>query len=533
MSIREKPELECSPENHKQPHAGCDSSSSEKPRDATEEEIETLPRVADRVPLAAWIVIFAGSAERFTYYGVIAPWQNYVQNPRGNHAVPGALGLGQSTAVSISNALYLCGCVLIVTTSLPVALDQGAGLGGFIASMIFIGLGVGAVKATLFPILGDQYIQRKPQVVRNKNGEIVLIDGKITLQLLYNVYYWFTNVASLSSIPTTFIEKEFDFWAAYLLTAAALCISIILFVFWSGKLVRIPPQGTVLPKATKVVWCAARSGFKLERAKSSYQQAHHGRTVPWSDHFVDDMKRGVLACRVIFSFLVFYLCINQMYNNLVAQAGQMNLHGVPNDMIQAIAGVACIICGPIIQWLYSSLAKRRLTFGPMARITTAFLLCGAGMAYAAGIQQLIYSTGPCYDRPLACSASGDGRLPNDVNVWLQVPLYFLLAVAEIFGFVTAFEYAYSKSPAGMKTIIQALTQLVACLASALGMAISPAARDPHMVIMYSCLAAGMGLTAVLFLWRFRKYDAIDEALNRMDIHEGSGLKDLQEDRTSP
>ena len=49
---------------------------------------------------------------------------------------------------------YLCGCLLLTLTSLPVALDNGAGIGGLVASMLLIGAGVGAVKATFFPLVG-------------------------------------------------------------------------------------------------------------------------------------------------------------------------------------------------------------------------------------------------------------------------------------------------------------------------------------------------------------------------------------------
>jgi proton-dependent oligopeptide transporter, POT family len=52
--------------------------------------------------------------------------------------------------------------------------------------------------------------------------------------------------------------------------------------------------------ATKTMLCAARSGFKLENAKQPHQYARYGRTVPWSDQFVDEMKRGLLACRVMY-----------------------------------------------------------------------------------------------------------------------------------------------------------------------------------------------------------------------------------------
>jgi proton-dependent oligopeptide transporter, POT family len=205
-----------------------------------------------------------------------------------------------------------------------------------------------------------------------------------------------------------------------------------------------------------------------------------------------------------------------MYNNLVSQAGQMRLGGIPNDMIQSFSGVACIIFGPPIQALYSVLARHKIPFPPIARMATAFLFCGAAMAYAAGLQKLIYSRGPCFDRPFECDGSDGGRVPNDVNVWVQMPVYVLLAIGEIFGFVTAFEYAYGKSPKNMKTVVQALTQLTAGLASVLGMAISPAAKDPNMVIFYACLAGAMGLTAGLFWWRFKKYDEMDAELDRLD-----------------
>lgn len=65
-------------------------------------------------------------------------------------------------------------------------------------------------------------------------------------------------------------------------------------------LVKVSPQGNVLPKAAKTMGCAARSGFKLDHAKPSYQESHYGKTVPWSDNFVDEMKRGLIACRVMY-----------------------------------------------------------------------------------------------------------------------------------------------------------------------------------------------------------------------------------------
>lgn len=482
-----------------------------------------------------------------------------MQNPRGSGVLPGILGLGQSTAVNIYNAfflfsfltpilfalvadlwlgrfkilmvglgLYLTGCVILTITALPSAIDRGAGVGGLAASLILIGLGAGAVKATFFALLGDQYVQRKPQLEERKNGKKVIVDGPMTLTLMYNAYYWFTNVASMSSIPVTFLEVHFDFWVAYLLATSALGLCLLLFALWARKLVKIVPQGSVLPQAARVLTCAAKSGFKLENAKLSYQETHYGRVVPWSDQLVEELGRGLIACRVIFSLVIFYLCISQLYNNLISQAGQVNLSGVPNDMIQAFSGVGCIIFGPVLQAMYGVLGQHGINFPPIARMTLGFAFCAVAMAYAAGFQHLIYSTGPCFDQPLACDASLGGTVPNQVNVWVQLPVYALMAIGEIFTYVTAFEYVYNKSPKDIKTVVQALTQLTACIASVLGMAISPVAKDPNMVIFYACLAGAMTLTAVLFWWRFAKYDRIDTQLN-----ESAYVEDVVDAMPSP
>jgi POT family proton-dependent oligopeptide transporter len=192
----------------------------------------------------------------------------------------------------------------------------------------------------------------------------------------------------------------------------------------------------------------------------------------------------------------------------------MDLAGTPNDMIQVFNAVACIILGPIIQkGLYPTLTKYKIPFKPVARITAAFFFMSFAMAYAAGIQKLIYSRGPCYEYPLACAASDNGRLPNSVIVWVQVPVYFILAVGEILGFVTALEYSYSKAPRDMKAMVQAFTQLMAGIGAALGMAISPAASDPNLVKFYAALAAVMAGTAVVFWLLFHEYDRIDDDLD--------------------
>jgi POT family proton-dependent oligopeptide transporter len=47
----------------------------------TEEEWSQLREVSDAIPKSAFLVILVEFCERFTYYGLSGPFQNYVQHP--------------------------------------------------------------------------------------------------------------------------------------------------------------------------------------------------------------------------------------------------------------------------------------------------------------------------------------------------------------------------------------------------------------------------------------------------------------------
>lgn len=190
-----------------------------------------------------------------------------------------------------------------------------------------------------------------------------------------------------------------------------------------------------------------------------------------------------------------------MSNNLVSQAGQMQLSGVPNDMVPTFASVACVILAPMLQALWNFLARRNIVFRAVTLIESAFILCAAALGFAALTQHLIYQSPPCFDRPKACRPTAE---PNEISVWVQIPSYIIAALAETIGFVTASEYAYSHSPQNAKSMIQAFSQLAAALGSLLGLAVSPAARDPWLVIYYGALAGGMIAAAGMFWWLFGK-----------------------------
>ena len=187
----------------------------------TEEDLEALRRVADKLPWSAFLVAVIELCERFAYNGFSGPWQNYIQNSVDDSSgLPGAIGMGQSAATGLTDffqfwcyltpivgaviadqylgkywtifyfaIVYMIGILVLVLTSLPAAIENGAALGGLIAAMIIIGLGTGGIKSNVAPLIAEQYQQTKPYVKTLKSGERVLVDPAVTVQRIYMIFY--------------------------------------------------------------------------------------------------------------------------------------------------------------------------------------------------------------------------------------------------------------------------------------------------------------------------------------------------------
>jgi hypothetical protein len=215
---------------------------------------------------------------------------------------------------------------------------------------------------------------------------------------------------------------------------------------------------------------------------------------------------------------MFYVCFDQMQNNLISQAGQMETNGTPNDLLPAMNQVGCIVLGPLIQeLLYPFLHRRRVYLTAVSRIAIGFTFVALSMLYATVVQFFIYRS-PTYDDQPG-SSGGSSR----INVWTQAPLYFLIAAGEIFAYVTALEYAYDRAPKAMKVVVQAVGLLVGGAGSACAMALTPVARDPHLVTFYGSLTVGMAVTTIVFWILFRKYDSSQTA---MEVTTGSSKSSL-------
>ncbi|KAI7866941.1 POT family-domain-containing protein [Mucor mucedo] len=446
--------------------------------------------------------------------------------------------IGRYWTIIIFSIVYMLGWLILTTTSVPAALESGAGFPGYIVSLIVIGFGTGGIKGIVAPLCADQYRRTDNYVKELKTGELVLVDYDLSIQHLYNWFYWAINVGSLlGGVICPLLELNVGFWAAYLLPTCMFAVAIMVFIAGSKSYYKPGPTDSVIVKAWNLIKFAnkqaklpenkeARKNCKdvLDFAKrnnemnavSSWSPDQHA-TAKWNDTFVDELKQAVMACKIFIPLSIYWVCYNQLSNNLLSQAGVMSRPaGLPNDIMNNFDPIALIIFIPITDGLvYPFLRKMNISFPSQVRITLGFFLGALSMVYAAVVQHYIYM-----DEEFILS---EGK-SSSVSVFLQIPCYLLIAFSEIFASITSMEYAYTHAPKSMKSLVSAVSLWPNCVAALISLAISPSAKDPNMVWVYTGVAIGAFAFGILYYYMFRHYDVIDEQfrLKKMADQDAAG-----------
>ncbi|KAI9304920.1 POT family-domain-containing protein [Cunninghamella echinulata] len=507
----------------------------------TEEDWKNLPEISDKIPFSAYLVILIEFCERFTYYGLSGPFQNYIQNPNPIEGfpakLPGALGRGQQTATALTTffqffcyitpivgaviadqylgkyntivlfaCIYFVGLIILTCSSIPPSIESGGAFPGFVVSLVIIGFGTGGIKSNVSPLVAEQYIQKSPFVKTLANGKKAIVTPQATYQKIFNMFYWCINIGSLSAIATTELEKNVGFWPAYLLPTLMFIPCLIVVVLGRKRYIQNPPRGSVFVEAGRIFTMTFKIKGGLDECKPSNLIKSHPELLhkaTWDDIFVDELKRTLKACVVFCWFPIYWLCYSQMTNNLISQAGTMQTGNVPNDIMQNIDPICLIIFIPIMDsFVYPFLRKIGIPMGPILRISLGFFFAAVAMGYTAGVQAMIYNSPPYYDHP-------EG--PNDISGALIIPSYVFIAISEIFASITGLEYAYKKAPQSMKSIVMALFLFTNCIASILAFALVSVAVDPKLEWMYTGISATAGICSVLFYICHRKNDDTDAA----------------------
>lgn len=459
---------------------------------------------------------------------------------------------GRFKTIVIAVFIASIGHVLLVVSSVPTVLDNRDGaMACFLIAMIVMGVGTGWFKSSISPLIAEQVKGTKQSVQTLKTGERVIVDPTLTVSRVFMYFYLFINIGALGGqLGMSFAEKYVGFWLAYLLPTIVFLFCIPVLVFGQKFYTKTPPSGSVFAECMRL-WAFATKGrwtlnpIKLVRnmraddfwynAKPSTIAAEgkdKPRWMTFDDAWVDEVRRGFKACTVFLWFPIYWLCYNPITSSLVSQAATMTVNGLPNEVVSNLDPFALVILIPIFDLLlYPFLRRIGINFSPLKRITAGFFLGSFAMVWACVVQHYIYKTSPCGKNASTCyDLNGDGipelgatgsedgavYVPSPLNVWIQSGSYILIAISEIFASITGLEYAFSKAPKSMRSLVMAIFLFMNAIAAAIQQAFTALTEDPNLEWLYGVFAVVAFIAGCGFWISFRSLDAQEDALNQLD-----------------
>ncbi|KAL2865375.1 putative MFS peptide transporter [Aspergillus lucknowensis] len=533
----------------------------------TTEELNTLRRISGTVPWVAYAIAFVELCERFSYYGTTVVFTNFIQQPlppgsstgAGYSGQSGALGQGQRAStglntfntfwcyltpilgawiadeflgrlktIYLSIAFAMTGHVILIVSALPpVIKSPESALVCFSVGLIIFGIGVGGFKSNIAPLIAEQHRDTRPYItVDPQTGERLIVDPAQTIMRIFLYFYFMINVGALvGSIAMVYAEKYVGFWLSFLLptTMFAFC-PVVLFVC-RHRYNLTPPTGSVVGKAFRLWTFAMKPHWSWDpiklvrncRAPGFWENVKPSKIhnkpgwMTFDDKWVDEVRRAVKACGVFLWYPIYWLAYGQMTSNLTSQAATMELHGVPNDIINNLDPLALILFIPIMdQFIYPAIRKLGFNFTPIKKIYVGYMVASMSMIAATVTQHYIYILSPCHNRASTCDS------PAPINVWVQTVPYVLIACSEIFTSITGYEYAYTKAPKNMKSIVQSLYLFTNAISAAIQQALTALSADPLLKWNYGFVAVLAFFGGNFFFYTHYALDKEEDALNQLE-----------------
>jgi len=303
-------------------------------------------------------------------------------------------------------------------------------------------------------------------------------------------FYLFINIGAFTLVATSYTAKYCGWWISYFIPLVLYLPLLPLLFYLRSRLVLPPPGGSDLANVMRILGiCFKRGGFItlfkgdfFAPAKpSNIAKSGHPMHVPWNDEFVEDVRRAFQACGIFCFFPIQYINDNGLGEAANLQSNMLTTRGVPNDVISNFNPLSIILVNPILNYgLYPFLRKRKIHYGPVARMATGLMISTLGGAAYTILNVYLYKTSPCGNQGSTCKDAEKHQLTAPLSIWLQGIPFALGGISELFINVPAYGIAYSRAPANMRGLVSALNLFSTGLAYAFGLACSAAIRDPYL-----------------------------------------------------
>lgn len=183
-------------------------------------------------------------------------------------------------------------------------------------------------RSNISPLIAEQYRDEKPYIRVEPNGERVIVDPAATIARVYLYFYLMINVGSLTGqISMVYAERYVGFWLSYLLPTIMFCFCPTVLFLCRKRYYLVPPTGSVYSKAFRLWGLAMKGRWSLnpvrwfsktanthefwDRVKPSRLGAEKPTWMTFDDEWVDEVRRGLKACKVFLWYPLYCECYLQ------------------------------------------------------------------------------------------------------------------------------------------------------------------------------------------------------------------------------
>jgi proton-dependent oligopeptide transporter, POT family len=240
---------------------------------------------------------------------------------------------GRYKTITAALGVDIIGHCILIAAALPPVLTAPTtptpSLALLTAGILTIGIGTGGFKPNVSPLIVEQVGGLDRMRVRTlPSGERVVVDPAVTVNRVYNWFYFFINVGSLAGqLSMVYAEKYVGFYLAFALPTAMLCLCPL--VMWWGRrrYVRREAAGSVLVPALRTFFLAQRGRWSVNPARtwrnmhdgtfwekvkpSQFKEGTKPEWMNFDDAWVEELRRGFSACAVFAWYPIYWLTYNQ------------------------------------------------------------------------------------------------------------------------------------------------------------------------------------------------------------------------------
>ena len=337
----------------------------------------------------------------------------------------------------------------------------------FIVGLVVVASAAGGIKSCVSANVGDQF-------------------DKTNQHLLSKMYGWFyVAINTGGTLSPLLIPIFYEKWGPQVAFAIpGLLMVIATIVFWLGrkKYVRVPPSGAKRENFVSITYYAFQKLFSRKKGQTVWQAVGE----KYSEKAIDGVK-AVYRIMAVFAFTPVYWALwDQNLSEWILQATKLDLHvafGISflPQQVNFVNPLFLVSLTPIFTYfIFPFFEKIGLKPTPLRKIGAGLFLIGICFVIIATVQESVDKGG-------------------HPSVWWQILAYIILSMSEILVSITCLEYAYTHSPATMKSTMSALYLLGISLG------------NYFVTILNGSIASGgifSGLGGAAYYWFFLKVLAV-------------------------